>query len=263
MKGRKKNFGRNARARAKRSTGRRILKGIEIAVCLGVIGAFTYKFIEYAEGSTNFQVRRVEIHGLRFLDEHDVLEASSITADGNILFFDSEAVKARVEAMPYVLRCGITRAFPHTVALHIVEREPVATLMIDSSSFAIDRDGVVLRAYAPEEMPIAPFITNVPGIEFVEPGETLHQPAVQSALALISAFSGSLLADDLTLSELAAYHPDDIRMYCDELTFELRWGRSDFARQVRRLEILWNELDGDLVCWEYLDLRFDADLACK
>ena len=49
----------------------------------------------------------------------------------------------------------------------------------------------------------------------------------------------------------------------DGLSFELGWAKGDFGRQVRRLEVLWGELDGELGCSEYLDLRFDADLICK
>lgn len=136
---------------------RRTLKLLEIVVCVGIIGAFTYGFFKYVERSTDFQVRNVEIHGLSYLNERDVLDASGIGMDGNILFFDSEDVQARVEAMPYVKSCRVELKFPDTVALHIVEREPYATLMLNSLSYALDEEGVVLRTYAPTEMPISPF----------------------------------------------------------------------------------------------------------
>ena len=82
-------------------------------------------------------------------------------------------------------------------------------------------------------------------------------------MVLWQAFEESRLHDVLTVSELAVYDADDIRMYCDEVPYELRWGRGHFERQVRRLEVLWSELDGVLGCTEYLELRFDRVLACK
>lgn len=251
------------RRRKRRTIVRRFLKVLEIAVCVGIVGAFTYAFFEYAEGSADFQVRNVEIDGLRYLDEYDVLEASGINPEGNILFFDSEAVQARVEAMPYVKSCRVELKFPDTVALYIDEREPFATLMLNNRSYEIDADLVVLRAYAPTEMPVAPFFTEVAGMDFVQVGEVLEQENLCAAMALWRAFDASDLGDALTVSELAVYGVDDIRMYCDEVPYELRWGRGHFARQVRRLEVLWGELDGALGCFEYLDLRFNKDLACK
>lgn len=251
------------RRRARRAFVRRFFKLVEIVVCVGVIGVFTYGFFEYAERSTDFQVRNVEIHGLRYLDERDVLAASGIGVQGNILFFDSEDVQARVEAMPYVKSCRVELKFPDTVALHIVEREPYATLMLNSLSYALDEDGVVLRAYAPTEMPMPPFFTEVAGLHFVEEGEVLEQENMRAAMALWRSIDASDLGDTLTVSELAVYAADDIRMYCDELPYEFRWAKGDFEGQVRRLEVLWSELHGELGCSEYLDLRFDADLVCK
>ncbi|MDK1020432.1 MAG: FtsQ-type POTRA domain-containing protein [Candidatus Hydrogenedentes bacterium] len=262
MKTRRPRPGLAHRRRSKRMIGRRILKLVEIIFCVGVVGAFTYKFLEYAEGSTDFQVRNVEIYGLRYLNGHDVWKASGITATENILFFDSADVQARIEAMPYVRTCRVERNFPDTVKLIIREREPWATLMVNSRSYEIDDDGVVLRLYAPTEMPISPFFTEVGGLDFVEEGEVLEQPGLRSAMSLWRSFNASALGEELTVSELAVYDTDDIRMYCDELPYELRWGRGNFDRQVHRLDVLWEELDGVLGCSQYLDLRFDSDLVC-
>lgn len=262
MKTRRRRPGLFHRRPSKRATGQRILKIVEILICVGVVGAFTYKFLEYAARSTDFHVRNVEIHGLQYLNEHDVLKASGITAAGNILFFDSEDVQARIEAMPYVRTCRVELKFPDTVKLNIVEREPWATLMLNSRSYEIDDDGVVLRLYAPTEMPISPFFTEVGGLDFVEEGEVLEDPGLHSAMSLWRSFKASGVGGELTVSELAVYDTDNIRMYCDELPYELRWGRGNLDRQVRRLDVLWEELDGVLGCSQYLDLRFDMNLVC-
>ena len=100
-------------------------------------------------------------------------------------------------------------------------------------------------------------------MDFVQEGEVLEQGNLRAAMALWRTFDASDLRNALTVSELAVYGTDDIRMYCDEVPYELRWGRGHIERQVRRLEVLWSELDGVLGCAEYLDLRFDRDLVCK
>ena len=260
---RKKTPGYVNRMRTRRAVGRGILKCVEIALCLGIVGGFGYKFLQYAEGSTDFLVRKVEIRGLDHLNEYDVLRASGISDRENILFFDSDAVEAQVQDMSYVFDCDVELRFPDTAILHIEERQPEATLMLNSHSFEIDREGVVLRRYDPHEMPLLPFLTSETDLEFAEVGDTIKNPGLVEALRLWRLFARSPMAERLTVSELAVLHTDDIRMYCDELSFELRWGRGRFEEQITRLSALWDTLDGLIDCQQYLDLRFDADLVCK
>lgn len=263
MKRGRKTYRLAQRRHSKRARGRRILKAIEICVCVGIVGAFTYEFLEYVDGSTDFQVQKVKFLGLNYLNERDVLAASGITSDGNILFFDSDDVVRRVESMPYVRSCEVSLVFPETVVLTIQEREPAATLMINSRSYAIDEERVVLRPYGPTEMPMPPYFTEVEGLEIVEEGELLSHPGLRRAMEVWQCFARSPIGKELTVSELAVYGPNEILMYCDELEYEMRWGRGDIEDQVLRLNALWDELDGRLGCTKYLDLRFDSDLACK
>ena len=46
------------RRRTRRAWAKRFLKVFEIVFCLAVMGVFTHQFIQYAEGTTEFQVRR-------------------------------------------------------------------------------------------------------------------------------------------------------------------------------------------------------------
>ncbi len=232
-------------------------------LCIGVIGTFGYFFAGYAQGSNDFTVRQVAIHGLSFLDEQTVLQQSGVSMDGNVFSVNETAIAKRVEELPYVEHCDVRRVYPDTIALHIQERVPAASLHTGMHVYEIDRSGVVLREYAAHEMPVEPFITKVSGTEFVTVGEPLAQPALHAALAVWDAFRVSSLYGRLTVSELVALRADDVRMYCDEVPYEIRWGRGDYGELARRLEGMWARFNGDLPCFEYVDLRFGEDVACK
>jgi len=246
---------------------RRAVRIVEAGICLVVLGGFAYAFVQYAQGSSDFRVRRVAIDGLRYLDEQTVLTASGIGPDGNVFAFDESAVKTGVEKLPYVERCDVARVFPDTVRVTVHERVPIASLHVGRRAFEIDRKGVVLREYAPEEMPMDPFITQTPGVEFVQPGKPVDdpvgQPALQTALAIWDSVSASPIAAELRISELAALRRDDVRMYCAGVGYEIRWGDENIGDMTKRLEVLWQQHDGKLPCIEYVDLRFGADVACK
>ncbi len=159
--------------------------------------------------------------------------------------------------------CEVRRAYPDMVVIRITEREPAATLLIDQHAFEIDDSGVVLRELEPLAEPTGPMITGVPGLVFAEVGEQLEHEELSAAIAVWRAFNEIPLADELTLSEIAAFATNHIATYFDEWPYEVRWGRLDARAQAHRLQLLWDTRGGQLPCTEYLDLRFENDLPCK
>ena len=230
-----------------------------LLILLGLPGAFGV----YATQSAQFKVQRVLFEGVHMLDENEILRASQITEADNILMLDGDAVKARVEALPYVRRCEVKRMYPNEVLLRIVERRPIATIMVNNHLYEIDREFVVLRELAPFAVYSGPLITSLPDVVVLDPGTQLDIPELNAALALWEVFQTLPFAADLRLSELSAENEGQLRMFFEEIPYEMRWGRSDFETQANRLAILWDELNGLIPCEVYLDLRFDADLVCK
>lgn len=242
---------------------RRALLVIEILLFGAVMGGFGYYFMRYAQGSADFRVKKVAIHGLSFLDEQAVLAASGITPNGNVFAFNEAQVAAQISALPYVETCEVNRVFPDTVSIVVKERVPAASLHVGRHAYEIDRKGYVLREYAADEMPIDPFITQAPGVEFAKPGDRIEEPALQVALAIWDRMNAGALKQELRVSELAARRGDDVRMFCAGVDYEIRWGDEDVDAMAKRLEVLWGEFNGALPCAEYVDLRFGADVACK
>ena len=258
-----------ARPRKRRRAGRGrfvdrpIAYALEAALALGLLYTFGQSFYTFAQTSPTFGVRNIQAVGLERLAIDDVVAASGITTGDNLLFLDKEAIRQRVESMPYVKTCGLRVSFPDLVVLDVAERKPFASLMVHSRSYEIDEEGIVLREYTATEMPLGPFITSVGGLEFVNVGDRVGLPALKAAIALWKSFGESPLAGEFEVSEIAAIHEDDLRMYGAAVPFEVRWGRAEFADQVRRLEILWENKGGELGCNEFLDLRFGEGLVCR
>ena len=244
---------------------KRLLAGaFKSLVFLGLFGGVAYAFYGYIHDAGQFRVRQIHVSGTEALEHGTVIAQSGITPDTNVLFLDTDAAAARVEALPYVAHCKVERSFPDTVSIEIEERAATATLLVDNHTFLLDPTCVVLRELAPDELHTGPLITEVPGLlGALEPGRRLEQAALAGAMAVWRAFQQSDVGQSTTVSEMAALRENDIRMYCNELPFEIRWGRGNYAAQAARLDVLWRSCDGPPPCSEYLDLRFDNDLACK
>ena len=139
----------------------------------------------------------------------------------------------------------------------------MAAVQYHNRLFEIDGDGVVLRELEPHELPVGPLFSGFEGRSMVTPGDRLEYDAFRAAMKVWAAFSATGLTRTLTIAEIHAAEPHNIRMFCDELSFEIRWRRDGAAAQARRLELLWREKGSALNCQEYLDLRWGRDIACR
>jgi len=248
-----------ARRRRRKVVGA-VLRGL---LFCAFVAAFIYGLTRFVEDSPTFQVRSVVIDGAHVLREEAILAAAQVTAHDKLLNTEPEQIAQRVMALPYVEHCEVQRAYPDRLIIRLVERVPAATVLVNQRAYEVDGEGLVLREVDPLMPHEGPLISSIPGLQALEPGGRLEKATFTEAMQLWAAWNTVPLSRELNLSEIAAEAQGMLRMYFDDLDFELRWGRSDYATQARRLQVLWDEKQGRLPCKEYLDLRFDQDLACK
>ncbi len=254
---------RRRRHRAAGFIGRFFAFAIEAVLCIGILGVATYAFYSFAGNSDYFRVKWLQIEGTKVLSEDVIREHCGVTDTSNILFLSQREIRRRVEAIPYVRECRVTSVFPDTVVIRITEREAVATVLSDNRLLAVDREGRILSELGLADEQPGPLITNLPIEGALELGQIIDHPALREALSVWQAFVQTRVAREVSLSEISAQQENDIRMYCDGIPFELRWGRGDYERQAKRLDVLWKAKNGRPGCETFLDLRFGRDLICQ
>lgn len=90
-----------------------------------------------------FQVRAVEIAGIRHLDEHDVVRGLAIPADAHILT-PLDPIAARALTLPGIRQATVTRRWPGTIVVTILEAPAVALVAEDGQLLVLDDRGAVL-----------------------------------------------------------------------------------------------------------------------
>ena len=90
-----------------------------VAVVLWTMPPLALRHLEF------FQVRRVEIVGLQYLDAARVLGAAKIPPRASI-FDDHAPIAARLQALPGVRRAEVGHRAPGTLRIELTEAEPVA-----------------------------------------------------------------------------------------------------------------------------------------
>lgn len=248
---------------ARRQPARSFWATFVTVATFGLLCTATLGLYRYVNDSDYFRIATIQVDGAHLLKAEDIVGASGLSSEDNILFISPSAIAERVDANPYVKSCEVSRTLPDLVKISIEERYPVATLLAHNHAYEIDREMTVLRKLNSDDPNTGPLISQVTEMGAVDPGVQLKQSPLRVALQVWEAFAETEMAHEVTVSEISAAGVNEIRMYCDELPFEIRWGRDDVRQQARNLDVLWRQRGPALPCTDYLDLRFGQDLACK
>ena len=242
---------------------RPVLYFLRAVACFVLLGLYAAAVYGYAQSAPCLRVKTIRLEGIDMLRDEDIIAQSGITCEDDILFVNAQETCGRIQALPSVRMCHVARYFPDTVVITIEERMALATLMVNNRLFEVDDECNVLRELKPEDGHVGPFITNVDELGVVEAGQRLKHKGLAAALGVWRTFSRTSMARDVTVSEISAAQESRICLYCDELPAEIRWGRDNFEKQARKLDIFWRNQNKKVHCKEYVDLRFGDDVTCK
>jgi cell division protein FtsQ len=157
-------------------------------------------------------VRTVRVDGLGTLPAEQVREAAGIDRGTPLLRVDVDAAETRVARLPQVRSVEVTRGWPHTVVITVVERVAVAIVGRPGRRSLVDADGVLFDTVTGE----AP--AGVVPLDVANPGQ--EDPATQAGLAAVGALTGALREQ---VGVVAAPKADDIELTLVDGTL-VRWG---------------------------------------
>lgn len=138
-----------------------------------------------AAARAGFQVAKVEVQGIKQMDEMPVYSLTLNEVDRSMLSVDLAAVRARVMTLGWVKDARVTRRLPDTLIVDIVEREPVAVWQHEGRLSLIDVDGVVLQPVDGRAMPDLPLVVGPEANEETRALQSLMEaaPALKPLLA--------------------------------------------------------------------------------
>lgn len=131
-----------------------LLGALGLAAALGVVTAApsALRRVEF------FRVHAVEVTGLQYHDEVDVVRRLALPADASILH-PLQPVRAAAEAIPGVQSAMVERRWPGTIVVHVTEIPPVALTLQEDRLVLLDARGRILP-FTPTRLstslPIAP-----------------------------------------------------------------------------------------------------------
>jgi cell division protein FtsQ len=163
-------------------------------------------------GSPLLAVRTVQVDGVATLPAEQVRETAGVDEGTPLLRVDVTAVQERVAQLPQVDSVEVTRGWPSTVVITVVERTPVAVVGTPGRRSLVDARGVLfdtITGDAPEGA--------VP-LEVADPG-----PDDAPTMAALGALTA--LPDDVRgqVAGAAATSAEDVSLTLEDGT-TVRWG---------------------------------------
>jgi len=140
-----------------------LLGGMLLAFLLAVLVAFRVPqmagiALGESVGHAGFTVRRIEPKGLNRLPAMEVYRAAQTQLGVAMPLVDLEGTRAQLLRFGWVRDARVSRRFPDTLLVDVVERTPAAIWQYQQHLTLIDRDGVVLQPVDLSAMPDLPLV---------------------------------------------------------------------------------------------------------
>lgn len=138
-----------------------VLAGTGYGLLVGGQGASFYdqarNGVEALAVAAGFGVKQIVVQGQTHTSDAEIKVALDAGPSTMMLDFDTEAAKARLEAVPWIRHAQVMRLLPSTLQVVIEERAPFAVWQSGGKTYVVDEAGTVLspavrEAYA--ELPL-------------------------------------------------------------------------------------------------------------
>jgi cell division protein FtsQ len=202
---------------------------ISAAVLLG-----GWELARLARAASIFTVREVRFHGLVHATEKELLAAGRLAPGANLLALDLSAATRAMSANPWVSSARLSRHFPGTVEVEIVEHRPRAQVQL-GALYLVDDLGRAFKRAAAGDPADLPLVTGLSREEWTR-DRAAAQVRLYQALQLVDAWREEGLAP-ATLAQVRVGEDAGLTAFARQggALQEIRFGERDFRLKLRRL----------------------------
>jgi cell division protein FtsQ len=174
------------------------------------------------------------VKGLLRLTKAEVLAAAGLDRPVNIITLNTSSALNSLTSHPWVNRAELSRSFPDSISLEIVEYKPQAIVNIEQLYY-IDESGVAFKKLDPGENPDLPIISGFPIDDLMNRG-----PLFLEGIGQIFSLMGILSqrSDEFNINNISEIHFDPDRgltLFSRRGGLEIKVGFGSYTEKFARL----------------------------
>lgn len=202
--------------------------------------------------SPAFSVGNVVITGNVYMNEKEIFQIAQIPDKINIFRLNSSEIQNKLYKDLRIEQAKVTRKFPSTITIEVVERTPAAYVACDYGFLEVDKTGTVLAAFKTLKEIKVPMITGVT-LRNLYVGDKVVDKTFMAVVEYLTTMDESILNQ---LSEVNIANANQIVVYTTN-AMQIRLGNTERIKEKAKLtqEFLQDEKASKLSI-EYVDFNF-------
>jgi cell division protein FtsQ len=172
---------------AVRNHGPSVGKGLLAAVLTAGLIWGGIELRAWALGSPHFQLREASFSGLTRASRAELVKLSGLAVGQNLFALDVAALEKAMLQHPWVRSVEVTRRFPATVSVEVVEHLPEA-LVVLGDLYVLDGEGEPFKRVTPGDGLDLPLVTGVERDAYVKEPAAVRE-RMKKAVAVTHAYA--------------------------------------------------------------------------
>ncbi|MCH8068294.1 MAG: FtsQ-type POTRA domain-containing protein [Candidatus Marinimicrobia bacterium] len=230
----------------------------------GLTCLITYALI-WADKTDHFELSRIILTGQSYLDRNDVIKYADLPRYPILTKIDLTAIQTKLESHPYIKAARISRNFPQTLRIDIIERNPISYIN-HSPLYLVDTDGYILPAKNGTIEFDVPMLTGFnPADELYPIGEKCLSQKINEAVGLLNRIKTQFPSFYEDISEVIINPKDEYELYLLKKPTKIYLGSGDISRQLTILQEFVKSIRGvrSIYDYQYVDLRYWKQVVVK
>jgi hypothetical protein len=114
-----------------------------------------------ASASNAFELTSLDLIGVRYSDEAELRRRVEVPAGTNLFGLQTDGLEKDLLQLPTVQQASVSVRLPGTVAVEIVERDPILVWQVGDRRLLVDREGTLFSAFPANPTPEAAALPTV------------------------------------------------------------------------------------------------------
>ena len=232
--------------------------GLALLALLGFAGYHGYHLVSRI---VLFKLDTIEVTHNRRIDRREIITLANVSPGDDLIHINPRRIGEQLEKNPWIESVRVKRYFPHTLAIEVTEREPVAVINLGYLAY-LDTKGTVFKPLNEGDSLNYPIITGITEDDFARDPTGIKR-ALTETVGLIALLKQG---EVFRLEDVSELHYDKgfgFTLFTTQGGIPVRLGTDGYPEKLARLARIFKEIQPQMMTLEYIDLNYTDKIIIK